>query len=241
VDRPNLFHFGTCEPSQDAFLAWLLAWGDSRWKNLDPSLHALGCRFASALLALHDRRSVTNGSLKIRVDRQISQASVVAEINSCIVLAIEDKTGTCSRQADDEAIESLHWKYPDREVLAVYLKPGNQAFYTDEAFPRFKAFLRAQLIALLREDDRLLSRNNIVSEFCAFLERQETDVQAWRYHPVTEWTRHHTPWIGFFQSLQTEFADLDWKYVPDAIGNLGKGRGERNSTYRSARVRCSFG
>src|SRR6266550_7513846 len=39
VNPPNLFHFSTSEPAQNAFLGWLLAWADSRWKNLDPDLH----------------------------------------------------------------------------------------------------------------------------------------------------------------------------------------------------------
>jgi hypothetical protein len=194
----------------------VLAWSDSRWKNLDPALHGLGTRFVSALLGLHDRASVTNGSLKIRVERQVSRVNIVAEINNGIVLAIEDRTGGCSHQGNDEAIESLNWKYPGREVLAISIKTGDQASSTDAVSPGFKPFLPVQFIALLHEDKRLLSRNNVVSEFCAFLERRESDIQAWRYQSVTEWTRQSTPWIGFFQSLQTEFADLDWKYVPNA-------------------------
>jgi hypothetical protein len=220
VDSPNLFHFGTSDLSQDAFLAWVLAWSDSRWKDLDPALHGLGTRFVSALLGLHDRASVTNGSLKIRVQRQISRVNIVAEINSGIVLAIEDRTGSCSHQGSDEAIESLNWKYPGREVLAISIKTGEQASSTGAVTPGFKPFLPVQFIALLHEDKRLLSRNNVVSEFCAFLERRESDIQAWRYQPVAEWTRQSTPWIGFFQSLQTEFADLDWKYVPNAYGGF---------------------
>jgi hypothetical protein len=220
VDSPNLFHFGTSGLSQEAFLAWVLAWSDSRWKNLDPALHGLGTRFVSALLGLHDRASAANGSLKIRVERQISRVNIVAEINSGIVLAIEDKTGGRSHQGSDETIESLNWKYPGREVLAISIKTSEQASSSDAGSPGFKPFLPVQLIALLHEDKRLLSRNNVVSEFCAFLERRESDIQAWRYQPVTEWTRQSAPWIGFFQSLQTEFADLDWKYVPNAHGGF---------------------
>ena len=215
MNPPNLFHFAASEPAQNAFLGWLLAWADSRWKNLDPDLHHLGVRFVSALLALHDKKLLMNGSLTIRVERQVSGADMVAEINNAIIIAIEDKTVTRSHQGNYEVMESLGIKYPNREVLPVYITTGDQPPYTDDQSP---SLLRAQLIALLHEDERLLSRNAVLSDFSMFLEQRETDVQAWRFQTVADWTRQYTPWIGFFQSLQTEFVDLDWKYVPNTYG-----------------------
>jgi hypothetical protein len=217
VNAPNLFHFATSELSQNAFLGWLLAWADSRWKNLDPDLHRLGVRFVSALLALHDKKLLTNGSLTIRVERQVCRADIVAEINNAIIIAIADKTVTCSHQGNYEVMESLGIKYPNREVLPVYITASDQASYSSAQSP---PLLRAQLIALLHEDERLLSRNAVLRDFCLFLEQRETDVQAWRYQPVVDWSRRYTPWIGFFQSLKTEFGDLDWKYVPNAYGGF---------------------
>jgi hypothetical protein len=217
VNAPNLFHFATSELAQNAFLGWLLAWADSRWKNLDPDLHRLGVRFVSALLALHDKKLLMNGSLAIRVERQVCRADIVAEINNAIIIAIADKTVTGSDQGNYEVMESLGIKYPNREVLPVYITTGDQASYSGAQSP---PLLRAQLIALLHEDERLLSRNAVLSDFCLFLEQRETDVQGWRYRPVVDWSRQYTPWIGFFQSLQTEFVDLDWKYVPSANGGF---------------------
>ena len=217
MNAPNLFHFATSELSQNAFLGWLLAWADSRWKNLDPDLHRLGVRFVSALLALHDKKLLMNGSLAIRVERQVCRADIVAEINNAIIIAIADKTVICGDQGNYEVMESLGIKYPNREVLPVYITAGDQASYSGAQSP---PLLRAQLIALLHEDERLLSRNAVLSDFCLFLEQRETDVQGWRYRPVVDWSRQYTPWIGFFQSLQTEFVDLDWKYVPNAHGGF---------------------
>jgi hypothetical protein len=217
VNPPNLFHFATSELSQNALLCWLLAWADSRWKNLDPNLHRLGVRFVSALLALHDKKLLMNGSLAIRVERQICRADIVAEINNAVIIAIADNTTTCSDQGNHELMESLGIKYPNREVLPVFITTGDQASYSGAHSP---PLLRAQLIALLHEDERLLSRNAILNDFCLFLEQRETDVQAWRYRPVVDWCRQYTPWIGFFQSLQTEFVDLDWKHVPNAHGGF---------------------
>lgn len=214
MEPPNIFHFAGSEPSQDAFLAWLLAWADSRWKNLNPDLYHLGARFVSALLALHNKKSSVNGSMTVRVERQASD--VVAEINNAFVIAILDETR--GQPAKHESIEFLEGKYPNREILPVCTGTGDQI--SDIGSNGFKPLLRAQVIALLREDERAVSRNSILDDFRHFLERQETDIQAWRYRPVAEWIRQHTPWIGFFQGLQTEFVDLSWKYVPNADGGF---------------------
>ena len=160
MDRPNLFHFATSELSQDAVLAWLLAWADSRYKNLDANLHGLGVRFLSALLALHEKKSVTDGPMTVRVELQ--RVDVIAEINSEIILAIEDKTGTCSHQGNYEAIKLLKNEHINREILAIYLKTGDQASYAEALSRGFRPFLRDRLIALLREDEALLVRNNSV-------------------------------------------------------------------------------
>ena len=220
MNRPNLFHFATSELSQDAVLAWLLAWADSRYKNLDTDLHGLGVRFLSALLALHEKKSVTDGPMTIRVKMQACRVDVIAEINSEIILAIEDKTGTCSHQGNYEAIELLKNEHMNREILAIYLKTGDQASYAEALSHGFKPFLRDRLIALLREDEALIVRNNIVGDFCAVLEERETSVQAWRVEPVTKWVKNSPPWVGLFQALQKEFTDLHWAYVPNAHGGF---------------------
>jgi hypothetical protein len=107
-----------------------------------------------------------NGSLTVRVERQLSRADIVAEINNAILIAIADKTVTCNHQGNYEVMESLGIKYPNREVLPVYLTTGDQAPYTDAQSP---PLLRAQLIALLHEDDRLLFRKAVFNVFCVFL------------------------------------------------------------------------
>lgn len=38
-DRPNLFTYATSELSQDAFICWLAAWADPKFKDADPALH----------------------------------------------------------------------------------------------------------------------------------------------------------------------------------------------------------
>ena len=145
---------------------------------------------------------------------------VVAEINDDLVIAIEDKTGTCLHEGNRKALEDLKIHYADRKVLAVYLKTDDEAHLeTVESFG-FRPFLRANFLALLRANLVLCGRNAIVSDLQTLLETRETDVSAWRHEPVAEWTQKQTPWIGFFEHLRTVFSDLTWGYVANANGGF---------------------
>ena len=175
---PNLFHYATSELSQDAFLAWLLAWADTRCKVFDPELHNLGTRFVSRLLQLHGEQEIPADSLFVKVSRQVCRVDVVAEINDRVILAIEDKTETSLHDGNVEAIAALEGKYPDRKVLPVYLKTGDQPSFCDDRYHRFRPFLRANFLSLLTENRALLARNAIVSDFHAVLEQRESDVNA---------------------------------------------------------------
>ncbi len=42
IDRPNLFSIATKELSQDAFIAWLMQWGDVKYKETDKELFSIG-------------------------------------------------------------------------------------------------------------------------------------------------------------------------------------------------------
>ena len=220
MERPNLFDYATSELSQDAFLAWLLAWADSRCKDLDTDLHDLGVRFASALLKLRDLDAVTPEALTVHVQRQVCRVDVVAEINDNLVIAIEDKTVTCLHEGNLKALNKLKERYQGRDVLAVYLKTGDESSFDSVESYGFRPFRRANFLALLRTNNRLLRRNAIVSDFHALLEKRETAVGAWRYEAVADWTKKTTPWIGFFEHLRAIFPDLSWGYVPNPNGGF---------------------
>ncbi len=39
MEKPNLFSYATSELSQDAFIAWLLAWASPEYQTVDKELH----------------------------------------------------------------------------------------------------------------------------------------------------------------------------------------------------------
>jgi hypothetical protein len=176
---------------------------------------------------LHDRDPFPPETLRVgKIALQPDRVDVVAEIND-LVIAIADKTGTCLHEGDVEALRKLRRGYqepkpakPVREVLAVYLKTGDEAHFDAVESHGLKPFLRPHLLALLRQNKRLLSQNAIVGDFYALLEKKEADVNAWRHAPVADWTQEPTPWIGFFERLRTAFSGLSWRYVPNPSGGF---------------------
>jgi hypothetical protein len=218
--RPNLFEFATSELSQDAVLAWLLAWADHPYKSSDPRLHGLAQKFMFALLKLHEINPEVLNYSSVHVRRQVCQVDIVVEVGEDVMIGIEDKTNTELHSGNSEGIKELKSKYPRKKVLPIFLKTGDQVSYENVASEGFKPFLRADLLAILREDSSLLEDNAILSDFTAFLEKRESDVNEWKHAPVQVWHEKPALWIGFYERLKQEFADLYWKYVPNAMGGF---------------------
>jgi hypothetical protein len=155
--RPNLFEFATSELSQDAFLAWLLAWANKQYLETDPNLHGLGVRFLTALLTLEEIDQTDLDLSQVRVRRQDSRVDVVVELGD-LVLAIEDKTNTALHPGNEKSFEQIAQKYSGRKVLPIFIKTGDQANYDDVTNRGLRVFPRDRLLAILQEDASLLKR-----------------------------------------------------------------------------------
>ena len=51
---PNLFTYATSELSQDAVIAYLLAWANPSHQSAEGKMHTIGQHFVRLLLQLHD-------------------------------------------------------------------------------------------------------------------------------------------------------------------------------------------
>jgi hypothetical protein len=170
-----------------AVLAWLLAWADNQYKSVDLRLHALVQKFLFALLRLHEVNPEALEHSSVNVRKQVFHVDIVVEIGNEVVIAIEDKTHTEFHSGNEHGVKKLENDYPGKRVLPVFLKTGDQAGYDNVASKGFKPFLRADLLAILREDTGLLSENAILSDFAAFLEKRESNVNEWQQAPIEVW------------------------------------------------------
>ncbi len=223
MPKPNLFTYATSELSQDAFLAWLLAWADPEHADADPELHRLGLSLIDALFhAANVTPPAHIGSVKVQ--RQFHSIDIVATIDDSHVIAIEDKVHTSEHSGQlDRYRATLEEKFADRQVAKVYLKVGDQACYLDVTGRGWCTFNRADLLGVLEGSTGRIG-NAIFVDFVDHLRKIETEVQSYRkIHPgVIEqrdaWSA--APWRGFFMALREELGDGNWGYVPNASGGF---------------------
>ncbi|MCR9165149.1 MAG: PD-(D/E)XK nuclease family protein [Nannocystaceae bacterium] len=220
MPAPNIFEIATSELSQDAMLAWLLAWADPSNAEVDAALHQTGRRFLDALFATHGSEPAPRGSIDVK--RQTLNIDVLARIGEDAVVAIEDKvrSGLHSNQLVRYR-EALEKKYPDQRRILVYLKTIEQASYEQVEDAGWKVFRRGDLLEVLGQAD---TDNAILCDYRAYLEGIEAQTQAFETKPFEEWERQ--TYRGFFVRLTEELSRLgadfsaSWRNVPNAAGGF---------------------
>ena len=121
MSAPNLFSFATSELSQDAVLAWLLAWADPVHKK--ESMHAVGSAFLGSLLALAADEHVRSEAVtSVNVRRQAGRVDVRADVwlsgvDRPVAVLIEDKVLTGVH--DDQLNRYLDETLADTALAAV--------------------------------------------------------------------------------------------------------------------------
>ena len=88
VNPPNIFDYATSELSQDAFFAWLLKWGEEKYKDYPLN------KVAVDLLKLFYGNSLPLIVDEIEVCTQYKHIDIWVKINEKYNLIIEDKTNT---------------------------------------------------------------------------------------------------------------------------------------------------
>ena len=224
--QPNLFAFATSELSQDAALAWLLAWADPAHATADAPLHERG---TSLLRTLLDRTGHGGrGTIcRVEVQTQYERVDVFVKVHhegeeAPVALLIEDKVGAGPH--GDQLATYAAWgrdNYPDRAGL-VYLKTHDGPRLIGEKHEDWFTFDRPALLDVLEADP--LPENDVYQAFLAHLRHIDArhDCKAL---PVAEWTGAD-PWRGFFTALQRELQEHgelqngSWGYVPNRKGGF---------------------
>ena len=174
---PNLYEFATKELSQDATIAYILAWADPTYRESHPHLHALGIELLRSLLRTQEVDLPMIETLHIKT--QVDQIDILVRINADknanrIILIIEDKISTTEHSNQIERYkETVKKKYSGSydHLVAVYLKTGNVS--KEELPPKDKCghFLRRDLLDVLKGFQD--TQNTIVEDFSTHLQERE--------------------------------------------------------------------
>lgn len=214
--KPNLFAYATSELSQDAFIAWLLSWASPQHASTDPYLHACAKRLIHAFFEKHGRAVPDFSS--VVVSRQDERIDLLCVVDGKFAVIIEDKTDTCehSDQLTRHLKEIKGRGYEPENVLAIYLKTGDQSRYDDIFRKGFQPFLRHDLLAVL--ECGVQTSSDIFHCYLDWLRHREAQVEAYWTQPLTEWSWH--AWIGFYKALKEHLGEGDWGYVPNQSGGF---------------------
>ena len=220
--QPNLFSFATSELSQDAFIAWLLAWADSDHEATHPDLHALGLRLLRELARTPGKRFPSRPRVEVR--RQDQKIDVAVLVNDDLVVVIEDKTDSGRHSNQLVRYQQVAGKaWGKRRPVCVYLKTGEESSAT--TLPSgWRPFMRRDFLKVLRTGAKI--QNAILRDFTAHLETIERDVQAYRTLPIGCWKNRparredRRVWQGFFAELQRRLGEGDWGYVANPNGGF---------------------
>lgn len=206
-EKPNLFKFATSELSQDAVLAYMLAWADTDHKETT-KLHKLGQDLLSALLSESEKAldrigpeseetpkdevvRIKDAIRQIRVDgiktvavkRQDNNIDVSVDINKSLFVIVEDKTETIRhgdqiRRYKEAAKERFESDGKNREVVAVYFKTGNESASYNPAPERAACFFRADVLEVLGKHQN--TGSDIIEEFRIHLQRLQDDTNSFK-------------------------------------------------------------
>lgn len=212
MSKPNIFEYATSELSQDAVLAYMLAWAAPEHAETT-KLHELGQDFLRALLGKVGQKidKIEN----VVVKTQDNNIDISVDINEKIFMIIEDKVDTM-RHGDQikrykEAAEETF--KGNRQIVAVYLKTGNESTSYNPASDLAGCFFREDVLGVLRANQN--TGSDIIEEFRIHLQRLEDDTKSFKESKLVvlddhgnsedgwSWHAHE----GYFMYLEQK---LDW-------------------------------
>lgn len=214
-DYPNIFSFATKELSQDALIAWLLAWGDDSYKTKDSELHLLGKQVISLFADIPVENIHT-----VEVGRQWENIDIWAEINDDTFLAIEDKTGTSIH--DDQlkrykqTVEEFY-RGKRQNLNFAYFKTENEPLSVLKEVRKngYKDIDRLQILDIL---NNYSGSNAIVVSYRDHLMAIEHKTQNFLAYPVHNWDWY--AWQGFYKEIEKHIDIESWGYVANPSGGF---------------------
>ena len=214
--KPNLFSFATSELSQDAFICWILSWAAPEYQESEPELNKCANMLVEAFFSKHSKTkpmAVNN----IEISKQDNKIDVLCIINKIYPIIIEDKTGTKNHSNQLTRYKELiiDRGYDKENILPIYFKTGEQAYYNEIENKGYKPFLRMDILNVLNSYE---GDNEILLDYLEYLQAIEDDIQSFRTCDVGFWTWNS--WVGFCLELHKIIRDGCWDYVNNPSGGF---------------------
>jgi hypothetical protein len=230
LSRPNLFSYATSELSQDAFICWLAAWADLKYKNIDPLLHKVARAFVGSMISKVKSGYDIANLQTVAIVRQAGKLDVLIEVNKelpdKLAILVEDKTHTSNHSDQlNRYYDQVSQNYKAEEMIPVYFKTGYQSRF--DTLGAFKPYLRSDFLSVLRSGQEAGVDNAIFSDFLAHLEQMEYAISQFSQKPFDKW--ENNDWRGFYIVLYdnrykisnpTEDDGADWGYVANPSGGF---------------------
>ena len=216
--KPNLFSLATKELSQDAFITWLIQWGDPKCKEFNTSLNAVAIEFVKQLISLQGMQP--EQITRVQAGRQWENIDIWAEINDSHLIVIEDKTG--SGQHSDQLARyrkiGEEWCQEHKsELICIYIKTHSDSSLNLKQIAEqgFSVFSRCQLLELLNAHD---IESDIYNDFRDRLRELEGNESSFLHKNIGEWNADQ--WKGLYQHIERTRGLVNWGYVPNPSGGF---------------------
>jgi len=214
MTKPNIFKIATSELSQDAFITWLLQWGDKKFKN-DKPLHNCSVKFIRELLQKDSSFKVET----VEAGRQLKHIDVWAKINNKYFIIIEDKKGTKEHSNQLERYkETVKNNFVDIKnnikIVPVYFKMEEQGDLNQVEKAGYTLFTRKKMLRIL---SGYADGNDILKDYYEYLRWLEDEIISYKTLSIDQWRWYS--WKGFFSELQKHLEGT-WGYVPNRAGGF---------------------
>lgn len=222
VSAPNIFAYATKELSQDAFLCWLFCFADKQFQDSSyRELHLL----AIELL----RNFVDDAKLEIEeivVKKQENKIDIWLEINSNLVVIIEDKTNSQAGTGQLNKYFQLAKQYCKtnnfQNPICIYFKTGNEAarvFERADEAKNWKYFSLAHLIQIFTSYENKINHPYFQDFFQMNHDKFKLNQNFEEYISEYEIKKLGNNVIeAFYSRLELDQVFKNWNYN-DSVGN----------------------
>jgi hypothetical protein len=210
MQEPNIFSLAKSELSQDAAIAYHLAWADRQFKTTHPNKHKLGIQLLKLLVG-NRGKSLKLADETIGIGVQHDRIDIRVYIGCQAVLIIEDKTNTFEHGDQVNRYRGIaeNWLDPEGKkwgidrVIATYLKTGNEAIRaTSDLADDVNKVFRRDLLGVLNQYTN--TEDEILNQFRKYLQQWEDETNSYKLTPVNEkWSSRGVE--GFYIDLERAF------------------------------------